>query len=458
VELAITFSGDGRLREAAVATEILDHTGTRAWLGPTSLASTTHVTIDEDGPYIVRAHLPGWRTISAQVPVSPLECVELDIGARSACPWAYEFAEQTVLLSDARGFLPGGDAWSERFLQLEVAEPGFAVRPVVTTPVPSFTGWLTTPNGIMAIPIGERERAVVDQTMSSTGIHTDSGDADVLLRYLHCGAFEWASVVARPFLEGQTGEFRLIDLVVNRPIASASAAIGYYTVRVLRRGEMGLNHLADRWSAELPSAFPQSSDAAVIRGWLSLLHGDHSEAMESFADACERGVPLYTMGLRYLLDGVWLLSDRGFHLPVEEQWLVTEASLADWDAVLTTLHRERPSIRPLHGIARGQLLLEPARFVGERWTHQVGEQAAASLIELSARHGHEVATSLTSALEGIAQDPYGAPQSGKYRFATMKAANRSFRFVYDIDPARRAVTVLKVAAQPSRPSPASFEL
>ncbi len=116
------------------------------------------------------------------------------------------------------------------------------------------------------------------------------------LAYMATGALAKAATVF------QDVQAMLHDKLIN-PLAAAAGAY------ILIGTEMDNEPRAwDRWLENLRSWFPQYSDGSVL--WASRRlrtaqsEGEVVKARDGFVEACERGLPIFTLGLSWLVDGL----------------------------------------------------------------------------------------------------------------------------------------------------------
>lgn len=94
------------------------------------------------------------------------------------------------------------------------------------------------------------------------------------------------------------------------------------------------------WVANLANWFPFLPDGAIVHGWNLLHAGKADEARDSFREALKRGVPMYTMGIRLLRDGLKFVAGLDPNdTQVQEDALRASrlASCANLDSELTCL-------------------------------------------------------------------------------------------------------------------------
>jgi Restriction Enzyme Adenine Methylase Associated len=185
----------------------------------------------------------------------------------------------------------------------------------------------------------------VDVTVSPRGeddlaveVTTQSAEAEALLGYLRTGAVEGANATAEELLQQKLGD----------PIAAAIG--GYYLLRAAR-----LDRLSD-WGPNLSEWFPWLADGAVINAWQHIHAGrEHHRDSDQHFDtarrqlllATQRGVPVYTEGLKLLVDGLRLLrKDAEADDPEADAALTFVepfALAADWSAATVTYSGADPA-------------------------------------------------------------------------------------------------------------------
>ncbi|MEM1324272.1 MAG: hypothetical protein AAGG75_28695 [Bacteroidota bacterium] len=87
----------------------------------------------------------------------------------------------------------------------------------------------------------------------------------------------------------------------------AAAAGGYVLMETL---EPGAEEVWMNWIDNLYNWFQWLPDGAVLKGWLLLHQGAYDEAHTTFVEAYERGIPLYSLGLKKLLEGLKLFASE----------------------------------------------------------------------------------------------------------------------------------------------------
>jgi hypothetical protein len=125
--------------------------------------------------------------------------------------------------------------------------------------------------------------------------------------------------------------------------AVAAAVAGYFLLRV---GEHSRLH---DWTRNLADWITWLPDGPVIRAFhvLSQKDPDMKEVRERLLQAVERGIPLYTQGLRMLFDGLNMLNTRaGGKDPLLQQALQNVrpyAATARWNSPVTSFTAIEPS-------------------------------------------------------------------------------------------------------------------
>jgi hypothetical protein len=127
-------------------------------------------------------------------------------------------------------------------------------------------------------------------------VHPDNDDANLLLGYKKNQAPQEEALIAERLLAGKFDD----------PIA---ATIGAYSL--LRFGDLEKLH---DWPENLRRSFPWLSDGAAIRGEQLARLGRHAEAFPAFLECAERGLPLMSDGIDYVLQRLKLYTtaETGF--------------------------------------------------------------------------------------------------------------------------------------------------
>jgi len=238
---------------------------------------------------------------------------------------------------------------------LQVGAPG--VPPLLT----ALPGMGTTE--VVIRPIVEPDRHPMEVAVTPA-----SAEAATLLGYVGGGAVTAVDVMiaTNPLLEqlveGQdlydTGPAQrpspasLAESVLYRKVNDPNtAALGGY--HLLRTGELQRLH---SWPANLADWMNWMSDGPVIRGW-QLLRGATARPGETprqrFLEAAERGLPIFSDGLRLLIDGLKVVS-RDRHDDSEVAAAITRmgnySAVTDWSRTILTFTGDDPGSPNPHPI------------------------------------------------------------------------------------------------------------
>lgn len=174
----------------------------------------------------------------------------------------------------------------------------------------------------------------------------DAGNprAESILGYLRRGDFASARQVGANFTAENLLREKLRD--------PASAAIGGYFL--LQAADFVRLH---NWTERLSEWFEYIPDGAVILAWHALWSSppDFDLARGQLIEATHRGLPVYTIGLRLLSDGLSLCAARALKLTGKEdsdiaralEIVGTYAAAADWASAATSFYGMQPD-KPWH--------------------------------------------------------------------------------------------------------------
>jgi hypothetical protein len=168
----------------------------------------------------------------------------------------------------------------------------------------SLTAQLCLPSNLQTIEL-------ISSKFQGVGVHykvrlkSTSAPADSIVGYLQRGDMYSA--------EAMTGWIdKARDLVAGKRKDPYGAAVGAYLLLRLKR----FDQLHD-WPRNLANWFPYLADGCVIWAWQSLWasNGETSREFETYIRrALDRGVPVFTEGLRLLLDALRLMGETGKQL------------------------------------------------------------------------------------------------------------------------------------------------
>jgi hypothetical protein len=168
----------------------------------------------------------------------------------------------------------------------------------------------------------------------SIRLTTSEPTADTILGYLQRGDLYSAEAMTEWIEEAE----ELLLYKKNDPYA---ATVGAYLLLRLKR----FDNLHD-WAKNLADRFPFLPDGSIIWAWQMIQQqtSDHGEIRKYLLQGAERGLPIYTDGLRLLLDGLRLLGSEG---QAARDQLLERAGVIIWDSPLAaTLSGEQPQVVP----------------------------------------------------------------------------------------------------------------
>jgi hypothetical protein len=166
-------------------------------------------------------------------------------------------------------------------------------------------------------------------------VNTGNAPAEMLLGYLRTGDFGAARRVGEGIVDRAEEMVKLGD-------PSSAAIAGYY---LLIAGELKRLHY---WTRNLADWFPWIADGSVIHAW-HLMRQDKpnlEQAREHLLQAEQRGLPIFTQGLRLLFDGLDFFSEKS---PCDavviraRDRLQRYARAANWRALTTSFYGGNPS-------------------------------------------------------------------------------------------------------------------
>jgi hypothetical protein len=234
--------------------------------------------------------------------------------------------EDPRLMAHLQLQLPLGQHWLQ-------VQPGDSVRAPIFE-ASKFVALPASQRGVEVLVIYDAAPAQADPL--NVIIHSANPQAEAVLAYLTEGAYVAARAVAGEVVD--QAERWLRDDPVSATIA------GYY---LLRAGRTAGRH---DWTAGLADDVPWLPDGCAIHGW-QLLHQDQPDADRArrrFLQAEGRGLPLFTQGLRLLLDGLGMFDHRSHRGDVEVRdaldHLRPYAAAADWTTPTTTFFGPTPTL------------------------------------------------------------------------------------------------------------------
>jgi small subunit ribosomal protein S5 len=185
-------------------------------------------------------------------------------------------------------------------------------------------------------------------------IVSDSSKSETLLSYMEAGMFDAAKIIVDEILNGES-----ISLLLDNPLLGS--IVGYYLLQV----ETSSNCF--NWIDEFVEKHEWLPDALVIKAWKSLRTSEHLDKeliRQNILDSLQRGIPIYTKGLKLLTEGLELL--KGDALSRSQPDSEVENALqnirkyytaSDWFQPLTTFYGDSPqsaSLELLTGSPEGE--------------------------------------------------------------------------------------------------------
>jgi hypothetical protein len=377
-------ANSGDVSQAQIPVEVIDAKMGTAWRGTTTLSGRTTVTVSEPGVYLVRATLPSGALMSSTVRVAKDQTTKATLRPPKQSPneglaWAYYmqrlparsgWREHVSVVDDAAvagdlAFAPAiqpscdfwlqgrGNVWrpalpTDLTIQAVSINPGdptalMATEVSIVNSVASVWAAIEWQNArqLVAVPVWNLQRIRV------LIVRNDADDHDVapfralvggshpqveaILGFLTSGDFEAARQIGQLWFD--QAEQMLRDKVID-PIAATVA--GYFLLRAGAFDRMG------DWTTNLATWFPSIPDGAVICGWHMALTNRWDLAEHWLTEAVQRGVPLYTQGLRLLYDGLRVLVARSARVGDSFDRVQAIAARAKWTSGVTSLMATDP--------------------------------------------------------------------------------------------------------------------
>jgi len=153
---------------------------------------------------------------------------------------------------------------------------------------------------------------------------------DALLSYLAQGAFEEARAI------GGLSDNDMVEILYQKKQNPSAAVVSVYYM--MRAGT--LSH--PDWVKNLADWFPLIPDGPVLYAWCLLKQEkpDYVGARSYLLMATQRGIPIYTYGIRLLYDGLNLFAERDPTDDAVRQGFLAARRLAaavDWHSAVTSL-------------------------------------------------------------------------------------------------------------------------
>jgi hypothetical protein len=186
-----------------------------------------------------------------------------------------------------------------------VISVGNIIREIASLPIP----WLQ---------VDQNGEALVDLLVSNAELELPSAPESMrnplskivvqdrimagMFGYLTSGDLPRAAILAS---QGQARD--LLFYKWENPIAAAAGA--YILISGQQVQHIFTSEGWHNWVRNLMNYFPWMADGAIQYGSLQLWKGNDTEARKVFLNAFERGLPFYSVGVRWLLDGLTILAD-----------------------------------------------------------------------------------------------------------------------------------------------------
>jgi hypothetical protein len=188
---------------------------------------------------------------------------------------------------------------------------------------------------LVAVPTSHGESATLSFETGDPDVHVDleDDDADLLLAYLGSRRVDQLSQLIGGYEEKSRN---LLQGKRQRPVAAAVGA--YVSVLVGSPTEeesdcLSENNWLDAWTSNLFNDFAWLVDGLCIRAELLARRGEHEEAVRLFCLLSERGLPMFTYGLRFAIDRL------NAYRNAAEKGLLQRAHLSSIEATLTPLQQ-----------------------------------------------------------------------------------------------------------------------
>lgn len=205
---------------------------------------------------------------------------------------------------------------------------------------------------LIALPPGGGLKCLIKPNMGpSKMVHpleitvtSNNWEAEAILTMISNNAIDRATeIYESSYLKDATAE----TLLQNKMSDPTSAAIGAYYLLKLEKFER-----LHSWAKNLANWIEWMPDGSIIWAWQMIKEGRRSgqvnieEVRERLLEACKRGIPIYTEGLRLLWDGLKMLTyeykdDK--HLNKALEMVNAYVDAADWSATVTTFNGKHPA-------------------------------------------------------------------------------------------------------------------
>jgi V8-like Glu-specific endopeptidase len=238
-------------------------------------------------------------------------------------PWPTQVAIRTAGAVQYQFRLRRRTSYRQHFLQ--IGGPGMQWR-LVALPADDVH--------VLIASIAPESEDVADARVE-VSVESQNHAGDTLLRYLSRGDIAGAEA---------TTELVLAEELVESRDATAATAAGYFLLST-----RNLDRLQQVWISSLADKATWLPDTSIIDAWASLRQPtpDLTRARRRLLEAAARGLPVYTPGLRLLLDGLAMFDDdveyTGPDVRAALRRVRRFAAHADWRAANTTFIGRDPT-------------------------------------------------------------------------------------------------------------------
>lgn len=320
------------------------------------------------GKYLVRASLPSGEMIKVKTAVAASEQKQVVLSPSvSSHPWltwqhflgnaSPSLPRSPVLFQSTwmRLWTYHNQTWSVKALPLRASgQDQAAINYCLETSEAEVQclrllqlGGLQVPWRFVALPPASRleilihsapEKAAVDEALT-VSVASHNWNAETLLRYLAAGNLGSAKIIGKDLANAEA----LLSEKLTNPMGATIA--GYYLLRI------GAIDRLQNWAEHFANQFNWLPDALIIHAWQLLQQPQPNLklAEQRLLQAADRGVPLYSRGIRLLFDGLQLFQKQPTPQPELDQAVARSirtvqpyAAAIDWSQPLTTFHGKTP--------------------------------------------------------------------------------------------------------------------
>lgn len=240
---------------------------------------------------------------------------------------------------------------------------------------------------LVAAPTSQGESATLSFAPGDPDVHVDleDDDADLLLAYLGSRKIDQLSQL----VEGYWARSRnLLQGKRKRPVAAAVGAYVSVLVGSPNPDEtdcLSEGNWLDEWTNNLFHDFPWLVDGLCIRAEVLSRRGEHDEAIRLFCMLAERGLPIFTFGLRFALDRLSGYRNAAAKGLFQQDHLASiEAVLEPMQRLATTVDFRMPVLSFWHASPEPRLEA-PATISGNRMLPASATRTSATMSDTTRR-------------------------------------------------------------------------